>query len=369
MRSATACDGPVVGGRLRRAGKLAPMTRVVITGAASPLGRRVAALLVERDDVDEVVAVDLRACPTPGVIVHQTDLVSGELGSAFADADAVMHLASVFGPALEGPEVDDQVEVVMARRVLAAADKATVRQVVVLSSATVYGPWPNNAVPLTEEAPVRPHPDLSFAVQKAEIERVAAEWQADHPGAIVTRLRPVAVVAEGASGWLARALHAASGLPTGDETPAQYLHIDDLASAVVLAACSTRLSGVINVAPTGWLTPTERKALDPVPKVRLPEQVAVAAASWRWRLGLAPTPPGVLAYARHAWVVANDRLLDAGWRPTHSNEEAYVAGHEARAIERISPQRRQELALGALGVAVAGATVGVVALVRRQRRR
>lgn len=344
------------------------MSNVVITGAASPLGCRVASAFLAADDVDTVVAVDLRACPVPGVTSVQADLATSDLGEAFDGADVVVHLASVFGPAIEGPEIADAVDVVMARRVLAAADKASVDHVVLLSSATVYGPWANNAVPLTEDAPLRPHPELAFAVQKGEIERLGVEWARDHPGATVTRLRPATVVGDELGGWLARALHAASALPTNDETPAQYLHLDDLASAVVLAA-TEGLDGALNVAPSGWLTPTERKALDPVPKVRLPEQVAVKAANWRWRLGLAPTPPGVLAYARHPWVVANDRLRAAGWRPTHSNEEAYVMGHEARVIERISPQRRQELALGALGVTAAGAVAGVVALVRRRRRR
>jgi len=344
------------------------MARLVITGAASPLGRQVATLLAARPDVDSVVAVDLRAADAAGIEVRQLDLATSDLTAAFADADAVLHLASVFGPALDGPEVTDAVEVSMARRVLVAADKASVGQVVLLSSATVYGPWANNAVPLTEEAPLRPHPDLAFAVQKAEIERLGAEWATDHPGAVVARLRPATVVQEGNGGWLARALHAASGLPTGEDTPAQYLHVDDLASAVV-ATWSNRLDGPVNVAPDGWLTPTERRALDPVPKIRLPERVAMAVANWRWRLRLAPTPPGVLAYARRPWVVANDRLALTGWAAEHSNEEAYVAGHEARAIESISPQRRQELALGALGVAVAGSVAGGVALVRRRRGR
>ncbi|MEO6630044.1 MAG: NAD-dependent dehydratase, partial [Aquihabitans sp.] len=129
------------------------------------------------------------------------------------------------------------------------------------------------------------------------------------------------------------------------------------------------LAGPVNVAPEGWLTPTERLALDPVPRVRLPERVAVAIANWRWRLGLAPTAPGILAYARHPWVVATDRLTATGWSAEYSNEEAYVAGHEARAIESISPRRRQELAMGVVGALVAGSAVGVVALVRRRRRR
>lgn len=342
------------------------MGRVVVTGAASPLGSRVTTLLADLVDVDAVVAVDLQAPTAAGMIVHQLDLASGDLSAAFAAADAVIHLASVFGPALEGPEIDEAVDVTMARRVLEAADKASVPHIVLLSSATVYGPWANNAVPLTEEAPLRPHPELAFAVQKAEIERLGAEWAADHPGAAVSRLRSATIVASGTGGWLARALHAASGLPTSDDTPAQYLHVDDLAAAVV-AAWAERLDGPVNVAPDSWLTPTERRALDPVPKVRLPERTALAVAGWRWRLRLAPTPPGVLAYARHPWVVANDRLAATGWTAGHSNEEAYVAGHDARAIERVSPQRRQELALAAAGTALAAGVAGAVALVRRRR--
>ena len=61
----------------------------------------------------------------------------------------------------------------MARRVLDAAAAAGRAHVVVLSSATVYGAWPTNPVPLTEDAPLRPNPGCAFAVQKAEIERLA----------------------------------------------------------------------------------------------------------------------------------------------------------------------------------------------------
>jgi len=340
------------------------MVRVVVTGAASSLGRAVVRLLARRDDVDDVVGLDLRSQPGIGAI----DLVSGDLVAAFDGADAVIHLASAFGPDIASPEIEAAADVVMARRVLEAADKAGIERIVLLSSATVYGPWANNPVPLTEDAPLRPHPDLAYAVQLAEVERVAAEWSGDHPAAAVARLRPVPVVEDGRLGWLARAFDAAADVPTADDTPGQYLHLADLAAAVV-TAWDARLDGPVNVAPAGWLTPTQRRALDPVPRLRLPEPVALKIASWRWRLGWAPTPPGVLPYVRHPWVVANDRLVAAGWSETSSNEEAYVVGHEASAIESISPRRRQELALGVAGAVGAGAVVVAVALVRRRRRR
>jgi nucleoside-diphosphate-sugar epimerase len=340
------------------------MSRVVVTGAASSLGRRVVRLLAARDDVDEVVALDLRSEPGIGAI----DLVTSDLVAACKGADAVIHLASAFGPAVEGPEVDAATDVTMARRLLDAADGLEIERMVLLSSATVYGPWANNPVPLTEDAPLRPHPELAYAVQLAEVERIAAEWSADHPSASVARLRPATTVEDGRLGWLARAFDAASDVPTAEDTPAQYLHLDDLASAAV-TTWAEALDGPVNVAPTGWLTPTQRRALDPVPRLRLPEPVALKIASWRWRFRLAPTPPGILPYVRHPWVVANDRLVAAGWEETASNEEAYVLGHEASAIESISPQRRQELALGVAGAVGAAVAITAGVLIRRRRRR
>ena len=55
------------------------------------------------------------------------------------------------------------------------------RHVVALSSATVYGAWPNNPMPLTEDAPLRPNPDVAYAVQKSYVEHLVADWvDADH---------------------------------------------------------------------------------------------------------------------------------------------------------------------------------------------
>ena len=47
------------------------------------------------------------------------------------------------------------------RRVLAAAAAVSATRIVRISSATVYGAWPSNPVPLTEDAPLRPNPHFS----------------------------------------------------------------------------------------------------------------------------------------------------------------------------------------------------------------
>ena len=346
-------------------------SNIVLTGAAGALGRRVAARLETAPDVARVVAIDL---VEPDVIptrmsFRAADLATGELKPLLEDADTVIHLA--FGA---GPELDDdgtaRANIEGTRRLLDAAGAVGVRHVVLLSSATVYGAWPANPVPLTEEAAIRPNPGAGYPVQKAEIERLGAEWAADHPGTTVTVLRPAVAVAEGERSWLARSLGLAAGLRAGDDDPPlQLLHLDDLADAIEVAR-RERLDGPFNVAPDGWLSGEQARALAGAPPfVRVPEKVATGAAGllWRWKVGR--MPPGLVPYTMHPWVVANDRLKAAGWSPAHSNEETYVDATEGTPWSRLSPKRRQELALGGATVATAGTVFAAVALVRGLRRR
>lgn len=342
---------------------------VVITGAASELGRRVCALTLADPDVGRVVAIDrraLRRMPS-GIERHQVDLAEADLKPIFEGASTVIHLAQADGPAPRSLPGTAQGDESLARRVLDAASAVGTSHVVLLSSATAYGAWANNPIPLTEGAPLRPNPGLAMASEKAEAERIAGDWRDDHPGSTVAILRPTVTVAPGANGWLARALDRSSSLPvTDDEPPAQFLDVDDLAAAVDLSR-RRRLDGPRNVAPDGWIDgDTVRALAGGPPRVRLPERVAVRLARLRWRWGLAPTPPELLPYTVHSWVIANDRLRADGWEPSSTNEEAYVGAHRAGPWATLSPRRRQELSLGVAGVAVVGGLAGVARALRRR---
>ena len=343
---------------------------VVITGASSVLGRHVTGLVAADPEVGRVVALDQRPAgrPVAGVEPHVVDLHVADLKPLFEGATAVVHLAQDSDP--EAPAREGRGDGALARRVLDAASAVGAEHVVLLSSAVVYGAWANNPVPLTEDAPLRPNPGVAIASEKAELERTAADWRDAHPAATVARLRPTVTVATEGNGWLARALARSGALPVADEDPpAQFLDVADLASAVDLAR-RARLDGPFNVAPDGWVSgDTVRSLAGGAPRVRLPERLALRLADLGWRWRLAPTPPALLPFTVHPWVIANDRLRAEGWEPSSSNEEAYVSAHRASPWATLSPRRRQEVALGAAGVALVGAVVGAAALVRRRRRR
>jgi nucleoside-diphosphate-sugar epimerase len=349
-----------------------PDGATVVTGAAGALGRRVVGRLAGARP--GLVAVDRRwdgDSPLPaGVEVLTADLATADLSAVFDRARTVVHLAFATAGGGEDDVATARTNVAATRRVLEAADKEAVQHLVVLSSSTVYGAWPANPVPLTEQAPLRPNPGFGYAAAKAEVERLCAEWADDHPGATVAMLRPAPTLGDEHESWLSSALRQASGVRAGDvDPPAQFLDIEDLAAAVELAT-EKELDGAYNVAPDGWISGDEVRALAGAPpRVRVPVGVAraVAAVAWRWRV--ARTPPGLIPYTMHPWVVANDRLKAEGWAPGSSSAETYVAAHEGTPWSRLSPKRRQELALGVSAAALVGSALAVGLFVRRRIRK
>ena len=350
-------------------GKFCP-ARVVVTGAHGSVGRRVVARLAGQHRTAAVVAIDKEASPAPysSVTTKQADLADADLGALFSGADSVVHLASTVTAGTLNP-AEVELEAALLHRVLDALSSAAVPHLVVMSSAMVYGAWKDNPVPVTEDAAVRPNPDFDWALQRHRLERLALQWGTG-PDRSVTVLRPAAVVAEDRLGQLANTLRAArSGVAADGDPPVQYLHADDLAAAVVTSV-NARYDGILNVAPDGWIPPDTLADLEgPRPRLRVPSHLARILSGLRWRSGLAPTPPGVVPYTIHPWVVANDRLRALGWRATYTNEEAWVVSHEPGPLESLPARRRQELLLAAAMVLVAGFAVTAVLAVRAWRRR
>lgn len=358
-------------------------TVAALTGAGSPLGRRVLAALACRPGgvaeavlldpdapdlvaelADDLPALVLRAAPGDPA-VHEAALLDG--------VDVVVHLAGGPAPSPMGAalsEVARAGRLAGLRSLLRSAAEAGVRRVVLLSSAVVYGAWPDNPLPLSEDAPVRPDPAFGWAVEQAEAERLVGAWAADGEGREVTVLRPALVVAPEDEAFLVRALGGTRSVrAAGEPRPVQFVHVDDLASAV--SRCTTgAFTGVFNVAPEGWITDADAAALagNSLPRPALPARLVAPARRIGWRLGFGQTPPEAEAYATHPWVVAADRLRARGWQPGHSNEEAVVATTEASPLATLSPRRRQELLLAAVGVVVLlGAAAGAAAAVRHRR--
>lgn len=337
--------------------------RIVVTGVAGSVGSRVARRLTPDENI-AVVGIDRVGARSEGLAGHHLgDLRSIDLDEIFEGVDTIVHLASAYG---RNEFVDaSRHDTRAARLTLDAAARAGVAQFVLLSSAMVYGARAENPIPLTERAKVQPG-GLGFAENKATIERMATEWQT-LTGARLTVLRPSTAVASGGSSWVAKSMQLAAGLSSDSDPPLQFLHLDDLAHAVEVLV-RQQAAGVFNVAPDGWVRAEEVRSLSGrAPRLPIPSPVADEIVRFSWNRGIVATPPGIMDYATEPWVVSNDRLRALGWEPSWSNVEAYVESFDPRPWAMLNAKRRQQIALGASGVGLAGAA-GVVRLLSRHFR-
>ena len=322
---------------------------VVLTGTTGPLQERVVAGLKSLGDVT----------------VFETD---GDLSGLEGEtADVVLDMASSDHDWL-ATNRSSATQFVMTT--LSIADEMLADQVVFVSSAMVYGANANNPFPLTEETVLRPDNEFVFARQLASSEELVEQWRRSRSGRRTCVLRPAISLAADGNSRLAGALVSGLGKRFAeDDPPSQFVHLDDLAAAIVIAV-RRRLDGVFNVAPDGWIAGERVRALSGEhPRLPLPERVSEVLGSLRWRFQRGPIPPGLRSYTHEAWVVSNGRLVAEGWRPTVTNEQTYVEGTEARWWTMISPKRRQELALGAGAAIISVVAVIGIALGRRWWRR
>lgn len=341
-------------------------TGVAVTGVSGRVGQHLLALLDAQAGIDRIVGLDTREprLRTRKLEFHAVDIGGADLKPLFEGVGVLVHLAFLFEP-LPDEAVMARVNIEGTRSVLDAAAAVGVRKVVHVSTAAAYGAWPDNPVPITEDAPLRPNPGFAFALHKAETERMLAEWADEHPGTVVTVLRPAFVLGPDTPTLVRAIVRGSLPFRVRDAAPpVQYVHVEDLASAVALAV-ERDLPGAYNVAADRWLASEDAAELaGHTPRLALPADVAARLVRRLWSTGVGDVPPGTVPLLVHPWVVSNGRLRAAGWEPRHSNEEAILACIEASGAPR--PSRVARMAVGA--AVSAGAGTLAWALLRRRRR-
>ena len=310
--------------------------RYVVTGGSGYIGTRLVERLAAREDTERIAIADLRppASHRPKVTFSRLDV--RDLGGArrLLEAerpDALVHLAFVLNPIHDEAAMYD-VDVGGTHNVLQAASEAGTGQVLVTSSATAYGAFPDNPVPIAEDWPVRGVATFSYARDKTEADRVCQLWACRHPDRVTTIVRPCIVFGPGVDNYIVRAWTALPfspdfGLPP---QPLQFVHEDDLVDALERLIVG-RHDGAFNVAGDGSLLTTECAEIAGLKSRRVPLGLYRRLAATMWRLHRAESPPGNLEFLIHPWVVSTDKLKETtGWTPRHTSRETFEQTVRAR---------------------------------------
>ena len=258
------------------------------------------------------------------------------------------------------------------QRVVAAARAAGVRRLVAVTSAMVAGTRRDHAV-APDDAPLvaaTGHVGELVAVEAVlSVQREAAE-RPDAPGPDVVVLRPTVIVGPGVDTMLLRHFAAPALLVVrGAERRWQFVHLADLADAVVLAL-DAPWTGIVPVTTEPDVSTDEVARIARVQRVELGESAAFGAADRLTRTKVGVSPAEELAFSVHSWLVDPGRLHAAGWRPRYDATECVQVladGVRGRVVIAGRSAQGRDVAWTAVGAAVAA--LATATLVRRSRAR
>jgi nucleoside-diphosphate-sugar epimerase len=342
---------------------------VAVTGAARGLGHALTIQLAASARISRVVAIDDHRGDVAGVHWRVVDVRDPALAGRLTGVDVVVHTDLDLAPDSDYRS-RRAFNVRGAQTVLTAAAASRVGRVVLVTSAMVYGARPDNPVPLDEAAPLGADHDGSVVGDLLEIEQLARSSARTHLGMAITVVRPAALVGEGVDTMVTRHFEAPRLLTVKGCAPRwQFCHIDDLVSALELAAAGV-VSGEFAVGCDGWLEEEQVEELSGLRRIELPARLTFGTAQRLHRAGITPAPVTDVHFVVYPWVVDCRALRDAGWRPGFDNAAAFGVLLEQRAGRVALAGRRLDKKDAT--IAAAGATMAVIGtaeIVRRARRR
>ena len=290
------------------------MRRLAITGSSGYLGTKFVEYLRRQRGEVEILGLDVRAPAPDAARPHrfaEVDILCPRLGDALRDfqPDTIVHAAFVLAPIRDRRKMR-RVNVEGCSALLAAAASCGAERVMLVSSATAYGAWPDNPVPIEESWRLRPA-KFQYAADKVAIEGLAEEFATRHPAIALSRVRPAIIGGAGMDNYLYRLIFGRSTLVLldGYDTPLQFVHEEDVAAAM-LAILSADARGAFNIGPPDWSPITEIAADTRRSTVRLPFWLVRTMQGFGWaaRLPGYEFPAEFLDFARYPWAVAPRRL-------------------------------------------------------------
>jgi UDP-glucose 4-epimerase len=308
--------------------------RVLVTGLSTFWGGRVAQALENDPSVDVIIGLDR---DEPNVRLERTEYVRSDENYSILSrivkatkVDTIVHTFLVVDSTQMPGRLLHEINVIGTMNLFAAASapESTVRNVMVKSSALVYGCSPQDPVWCREDyrrtAPVRSRVERSLV----EVESYVRDFAVDNPHVTVSLLRFSNVLGPDIVTPLSKALR----LPLvpsvfGFDPRFQFVHEDDVVRSMLFVV-GNGLPGIFNVAGDGLLPWSEVARICGKRTVAMPFVGAGLASAGLRPLGV-DLPGELIELLKYGRGIDNSRLKDAGFKYRFTSAGAVQAHIEA----------------------------------------
>ena len=304
--------------------------RIAVTGASGYVGTVLIRELVAREDVDGILAIDVRE-PRQD-LEGKVSFVRQDVGEPFPELfaeheiDTVVHLAYLLRQG-RNREANRRVNVGGTRNTIEACRRGGVGRLVYLSSTSVYGAHPDNPESLTEELPARPVTGFQYSEDKLASERLLNEYASTTTGVAVCILRCCPVMGANADNFIADAFDKPFLVAvSGASPPMQLIHEEDMVRCMTLATMGDA-EGLYNLAGVGAISWDDMAATRGRRVVSLPAWLLYPLTQLTWSLRLQSDSPAMgLDMIRYPWSASTEKIeREMGFRSRYSSSDAWKA--------------------------------------------
>jgi UDP-glucose 4-epimerase len=325
-----------------------------MTGAATPLGERLARNLIEGGELTGVFSLDRHRSRTmpAEVRARPVDLTREFDVEAFAsriteeDVGTLLHLGLPGHPLaaspLSGARSDAERDVASTRRLLRVATSAGVRRIVLASTTMVYAKGAHPSDRRRQEVSTGASRRSPWLEGRKEVERIVEQWGAEREGREVCILRaPWVTGSLVESPFLDYLRRPRVPLVWGYDPPLQLLHESDWLHALESAAMGVG-RGVLDVVGKETLPIRSLVARAGREVVSLPLPVLERTAELLGVPRLGGSRSAFFDYLRFPWLADGQSGWDVFGEPHYSTQEAWAAlamrERKSRSVGRSDPQ-------------------------------
>ncbi len=306
------------------------MKNVAITGAAGFLGKKILDRLQEYSGIDTIVATDIKELPdkyySDRIKFYRLDIRDKRLGELFREhnVDTVIHLAFILDPIRQLDEMRS-VNLEGSKNVLDSVRFCGANHLVVASSTSAFGAFPDNPEWLTEETPVREHPTFNYAADKYAVEQILNDFIVENPRIKTAIIRPCIVYGPNVDNYISRMMRNWPFLVRvgRDCPPMQFVHEDDVAELFLLVL-EREEEGIFHCVGEGVVTMYDIAAKAGKKVIPLPVWLAYpfTALLYFLRIPLVEAPAPFLDFLRYRWTASDlETRRKTGFKPRYSSEK------------------------------------------------